>query len=251
MITDVRTVMWKEWKEMLRHKGGKRSTTMTSLLMLVVMGVVMPWQAGIAWVTTPIMSLILAAMTPVILVTNTVADSFAGERERHTLETLLATRLSDRTILFGKIGTTVSYAWVMTQIVLLIALVPVNIRFWQGRILLYRADVMLSGLGLSLLVASLASTIGVLISLRASSVKQAQQTLGLAVFLLAWGPILGLQVLPDEWKAGLGEMLKTLLTQGVGLTQVTLVVAAALVALNAGLLAVAMARFQRTRLILD
>ena len=49
------------------------------------------------------------------------------ERERHTLETLLSTRLSDHTILLGKIGATVSYAWGMTQIVLLIALVPVNI----------------------------------------------------------------------------------------------------------------------------
>ena len=251
MITDIGTVMCKEWKEILRQQGGKRSTTMTSLLAIVVMSVVMPWQAGIGWVTIPIMPLILAAMTPIILVANTVADSFAGERERHTLETLLATRLSDRTILLGKIGATVSYAWVMTQIVLLIALVPVNIRFWEGRLLLYRADVVLCSLGLSLLVACLTSTVGILVSLRASSVKQAQQTLGLTVFLLAWAPILGLQVLPDEWTAGLGEMLKTLLTQGVGLTQVTLVIAAALVALNALLLAVAMGRFQRTRLILD
>ena len=101
------------------------------------------------------------------------------------------------------------------------------------------------------MVASRTSTVGILVSLHASSVRQAQQTLGLAMFLLAWVPMLGLQVLPDEWKTSLRVMLKTLLTQGVGLSQVTLVVAAVLVALNAGLLAVAMARFQRTRLILD
>jgi len=250
MISDVRTVMWKEWKEALCQQGGKRSTTMTSLLAIVAMGIIVPWQAGIAWVTTPV-ALGFWAMMPVVLVATTVADSFAGERERHTLETLLATRLSDRAILFGKIGATVGYAWARTQIVLLIALVPVNIRFWQGRILLYRADVMLSGFGLSLLGASLLSTIGVLVSLRASSVKQVQQTLGLAVFILAWAPILALQVLPDEWKTRLGQALKASLTSGADLTQVLLTVAAALAVFNAGCLAVAMARFQRTRLILD
>ena len=250
MIADIWTVMWKEWREMLRQSGNKRSTTMTSLLAIVVMGIIMPWQAGIAWVTTPV-SLGFWVIIPVILIATAVADSFAGERERHTLETLLATRLSDRTILFGKIGATVSYAWARTQIVLLIALVPVNIRFWQGRILLYRVDVMLSGLGLSLLLASLVSTAGILVSLRANSVKQAQQTLGLAVFVLAWGPILALQILPAEWKARLGQALKAFLASGAGWTQVILIVAAALVVFNAGFLAAAMARFQRTRLILD
>ena len=66
---------------------------------------------------------------------------------------------------------------------------------------------MLNGFGLSPLVASLVSTIGVLISLRANSVKQAQQTLGLAIFTLAWVPILTLQVLPNEWKTHLVQIL--------------------------------------------
>lgn len=250
MIADIWTVMWKEWREMLRQSGSKRSTALRFLIMTVVIGFLMPWQAGIEWVTTPV-SLSLWAMIPVVLIAATVADSFAGERERHTLETLLATRLSDRAILFGKIGATVSQAWVATQIVLFIALVTVNVRFWEGRILLYRADVILSGLGLSLLVTSLASTVGILISLRANSVKQAQQALGLAVFILAWAPILALQMLPAEWKARLGQASKAFLASGADLTQVILVVAVALVVLNARLLVAAMARFQRTRLILD
>lgn len=250
MIADIWTVMWKEWREMLRQSGSKRSTAGVSVLMMAVMGIFMPWQAGIEWVTTPV-SLGLWVVIPVVLIATTVADSFAGERERHTLETLLATRLSDRAILFGKIGATVGHAWVVTQIVLFIALVVLNVRFWEGQILFYRADVVLSGLGLSLLGASLVSTVGILISLRANSAKQAQQMLGLAVFILAWAPILALQMLPAEWKARLGQALKTLLASGADLTQVILIVAAALVVLNAGFLVAAMARFQRTRLILD
>ena len=199
MIADIWTMIWKECREVLRQSGSKRSTALRFLSVMVTMGVFLPWQAGIEWVTSPV-SLGFWVMIPVILVVTMVADSFAGERERHTLETLLASRLSDRAILFGKIGAIISHTWVVTQIVMIIALVPSNIRFWEGRVLFYRADVMLSGLGLSLLVASLVSTVGVLISLRASSAKQAQQTMGLAVFILAWGPILALQVLPDQWK---------------------------------------------------
>ena len=250
MITDIRSVMWKEWREILRQSGSKRSTAGASVLMMAIMGIFMPWQAGIEWLTTPA-SLGLWVVIPVLLIATAVADSFAGERERRTLETLLATRLSDRAILFGKIGATVSYAWVMAQVVLLIALVVVNVRFWDGQLLLYRADVALGGLGLSFLMASLMSTIGILVSLRANSVKQAQQTLGLAVFILAWAPILALQLLPAEWEARLGQALKAFLASGADWTQAILIVAAALAVLTAGFLAVAMARFQRPRLILD
>ena len=44
-----------------------------------------------------------------------VPDPLPRERERHTLETLLASRLSDRAILLGKIGAAVGFEWVITQ----------------------------------------------------------------------------------------------------------------------------------------
>jgi ABC-2 type transport system permease protein len=40
-----------------------------------------------------------------------LGDAIAGERERHTLETLLASRISDRAILLGKVIVTTGYAW--------------------------------------------------------------------------------------------------------------------------------------------
>ena len=250
MITDILTMIWKEYREGLRQNGSKRSNTLRLFMAMVTVGVILPWQAGIAWVTTPV-NLVFWVMIPVILASMMVPDSFAGERERHTLETLLANRLSDRVILFGKIGAIVSQTWVVTQIVMHIALIPINIRFWEGRILFYRTDVMLSGLVLSLLVVGLVSTVGVLISLRASSVKQAHQTLGLAVFILAYGPILALQVLPDEWRTRLGQALKVFMAPGADLTQVIFKIAAVLVVVNIGFLIAAMLRFQRARLILD
>ncbi len=249
MIADIWTMIWKESRQVLGQSGRKRSTALGFFIM-VVYGVILPWQVGIGWVTTPI-PLVFWTIIPVLFAVAMGADSIAGERERHTLETLLASRLSDRAILLGKIGAIVSHAWLVTQIVMLIALVSSNIRFWEGQVMFYRAEAMLSGLGLSLLVASLVSTVGALISLRASSVKQAQQTFGLAVFVLAWAPILALQVLPDKWKTHLGQTLKVLVESGADLTQPILIVAAALVVLTAGFLVVAMSRFQRARLLLD
>ena len=84
------------------------------------------------------------------------------------------------------------------------------------------------------------------LSLRAATVRQAQQTLGLAVFAIAWIPILGINLVPDAWKAYLGQVLKS-----GNIALLVSIAAISLIALDLALLGAAMARFQRTRLILD
>jgi ABC-2 type transport system permease protein len=56
-----------------------------------------------------------------------ISDAIAGERERHTLETLLASRISDQAILLGKVLVTVGYNWGMTLFCLLLGSVVVNL----------------------------------------------------------------------------------------------------------------------------
>jgi ABC-2 type transport system permease protein len=179
-----------------------------------------------------------------------VADSFAGERERHTLETLLASRLSNQAILLGKIGAVVSYVWLMTQLVLIVALIPVNILHGQGQLLLYTPEVLLSGVVLSFFLSSLMSNIGVLISLRAGTVKQAQQILGVSVFVIAYVvPMLGvyaLRFVPVETR---NLLFQSFLTGDVVL--IVLVASVLLIILNVGFFAVTKVRFQRSRLILN
>lgn len=101
MIADFMTVMWKERKEVL-EQGGARGR-MGLVIIVGAFGVFLPLQMGRARVESPV-ALVYWAWVPLFLVISVVADSFAGERERHTLESLLAARLSDRTILFGKAG---------------------------------------------------------------------------------------------------------------------------------------------------
>jgi ABC-2 type transport system permease protein len=246
MKDDVLTVIWKERKGLFCVRG-RRAQAVLAMFSPVLLAIYLPLREGVEWVRGPL-SLLLAFVASLILVGISVPDSFAGERERHTLPTLLASRLSDRAILFGKIITSVAYAWGVTLILLIVSLVTVNVAHWEGHILFYEPSILLADLVFSFLVALLTASAGALFSLRAATVQQAQQTL-MAVLLL---PPMILQFVlfaimgSDSGKALLQEVLGAL-----SFEQIILIIAGALVVLDLGLLVAAMARFQRARLILD
>jgi ABC-2 type transport system permease protein len=246
MSADLLTMMWKEAKDMLLQQGGWRSGIVPMVIIpLGVFGVMLPWQMGRAWVDSP-MTLAVWAWMPLMLMSSLIADSFAGERERHTLETLLASRLPDRAILFGKVCAVVCYGWGLTLLGVLLGLLTVNLAHGKGRLLLYSAKFALGIVVVSGLTAWLAAGAGVLISLRATTVRQAQQTLTIAVMLLLFVPVYGVRLLPKEWQTWLGKML----TAG-GPERLALTVIAILAVLDVVLLSAALARFKRARLILD
>lgn len=244
-MADVRTVMWKEFKELLQYRGNMRGGTVGLLVFVVVFGIFLPLQFGRRWVESPI-SLIYWAWVPLFLVASVIADSFAGERERHTLETLLASRLSDRAILFGKVAAAVGYGWGLTMFGLILGLVTVNVTHSGSGLVLYPAATGVGILVLSLLTAGLAASAGVLVSLRAASVRQAQQTLSIAVMVLIFVPVFGVQALPQTWQTRLVQAVV-----GLDVNTMVPVVLLILIVLDGVLLAMAIARFQRARLILD
>jgi ABC-2 type transport system permease protein len=55
--------------------------------------------------------------------------SVAGERERRTLETLLASRLDERAILFGKLLAARAYGWGLTLLSLLLGAASVSLAY--------------------------------------------------------------------------------------------------------------------------
>jgi len=246
MITDLLTMMWKEWKEMLLQHGGIRSGILPMLIIpLGLLGVMLPWQMGRAWIESP-MSLAVWAWMPLMLMARLIADSFAGERERHTLETLLASRLPDRAILFGKVCAVVSYGWGLTMLGVLMGLLTVNLVHGRGELLLYSRKFTLGILVLSWLGAWLAAGAGVLVSLRAATVRQAQQVLMIAIMLLLFVPVYGVRLLPGEWRAQIARALGA-----GGAARPVLVIIAALTVVDISLVIAAMARFRRARLILN
>jgi len=246
VVADVWTVFWKEWKQLtLRQGRGLGRGLLGTLMIPLIFGIFLPWQMGREWVTTPV-ALIYWVWVPLILVSSIVADSFAGERERHTLETLLASRLSDQAILLGKLAAAVSYGWGVTMVSLLLGLVTVNLAYGRGELLLYPADVAVGIILLSFLAAGLMAGIGVLISLRSPTTRQAQQVMSLATMGLLFGVIYGLRALPPALQeAILGPLMR------LRVAQMVFWAAAALLVLDGVFLAAAMARFRRARLILD
>lgn len=243
MIADLGTVVWKEWKDTLRRGGGHGK--LVPWLFWGGFGVILPLQVGRAWVESPIV-LAYWIWVPMALVSSAMADSFAGERERHTLETLLASRLSDRAILFGKIVAAVAYWLGVTWGSLLLGLATINLAHGHGSLLIYPPTVSLGIVVLGLLGAGLAAGAGVLVSLRAATVRQAQQICMIAIMLLPFVPVLGVRALPAEWKARLLEPFAA-----AGGTRLVVMAAVVLAVLDIGLLTGAAIRFRRARLILD
>ena len=244
MFRDLRTVIWKETKEILGQRGRFKGGKVGIFIFLAVFGIVLPLQNGPGWIHSPL-AMIYWAWVPFLLASGVVADSFAGERERHTLETLLASRLPDRAILAGKIGAAVLYAWGLTLVSVLAGAVAINIVHGKGRILFYAAPVAAGIFGLTFLVALLASGLGVLISLRAATVRQAQQTFSV-VFLLMFIPLFVLPMLPAPVKA---KLLAA--ASGLGAIAAALAVVLILAVADTVILLVADRRFRRNRLILD
>jgi len=110
MNTDIMTIIWKESKGLFKQ-GKSRSKSILVLATPVFMfGIILPIQFREEWLSMA-WSLAIALFTPLILIAPTICESFAGERERHTLETLLASRLPDRSILFGKMIISILYGF--------------------------------------------------------------------------------------------------------------------------------------------
>jgi ABC-2 type transport system permease protein len=245
VIGDVLTVAWKEWRELLQVGGSHRGGRLSLVILIAVFGVVLPLQSGADWVQSRA-TVFYWGWVPLMLVGSAVADSFAGERERHTLETLLASRLPDRAILLGKMLAALSYGWGLVMVMLALSLVTVNVAARSGPFLMFPWTFAVGAPLLALLGAGLSATAGVLVSLRAPTVRQAAQTLNVGILLLIFIPVLGMQALPDAWRSQIGAW-----AMSVGIDGLLWVAAALLAVLDMALLAAAAARFRRARLVLD
>ncbi len=244
MITDILTVAWKELREILAFGDSRGRSKFSMLLIIVIFGVFMPLQNGREWVTSPV-SVMVWGWMPYMWVYSVVADSFAGERERHTLEALLSTRLSDKAILFGKLLTAVAYGFILTWVILLVSLVTINVVFGGQGLLFFPFDMTIGALLFSILISGLSASIGVLVSLRAGSVRQAQQWMS-AGMLVLFLPLMFIQFVPKGWMASIISVLKN-----VDLFTAAILVVVALVVIEMVLIAITLRMFQRSKLILD
>ena len=124
----------------------------------------------------PLFWIVAVALTPAV-----AADSFVGEKERDTIEPLLATPVRDQELFAGKLLTAVIPAvlgtWLGTAI--FAALVAVSHSPYYPAFVLGDRDWLFSSLVIAPLVALLAAGVGALISTRVSSYRVAYQLNGL------------------------------------------------------------------------
>ena len=242
-MNDLLAMTWKEFKEIIAMWRGRNKISL--VLLLGVFGVFLPLQSGPEWMTSPA-AILSWSWFPILMVSSITADSFAGERERHTLETLLATRLSDSVIVAGKIIAAVVYGLVFFSAFVLISMISINVAYWSGSLLLFPRLLAVSLAILESLGAILAAALGVIVSLKSATVRQAQQTLNLAIIGVILIPVAVVYLMPTAWRKSL-----TIRLSGMGELQLLLVAAVAFAAIDAVALIIARRAFRRPRLILE
>ena len=236
-MSDILTMLWKESKDVLFQGGWK--SLIRPLFIVGIMGFYLPLQFGSQWVDLTPIGMVLLLWIPFFVIISFIGDAIAGERERHTLETLLASRMPDRAILLGKVVAIVLYAWGMGVLSLLLGLVLVGLFRNQGNWMFYPLDLFVDALVLILLASVLAASAGVLISLRVSTVRQAQQILSVGTIVFVFGSIFVLRAVPANVFSSLSY------------AQILLIAMAVIAVLDAILLGLSLVSFQRSRLILS
>ena len=236
-MSDILTIMWKEWKDSL-FQGGWRAWV-RPVLLIGLLGVVEPLVNKAGWMDLSPIEMVAFLWFAFFIIISIVADSFAGERERHTLETLLASRMPDRAILLGKVAIVVLYGWGVMVVGLFLGAAVFNLAHGQGQFLFYPTDLLLFTLVLGLLVGTLGASAGVLLSLKIPTVRQVQQMLSIGTLLLG-GALLGLlQLLPKDFFITFTP------------DQILLMAAGLVAVLDIVLLTFTLVRFQRAKLILS
>jgi ABC-type Na+ efflux pump permease subunit len=250
MRDDVVTVAWKELSEVRSGRGHGQRGTLGIVLVTLFLALAVPFSegsAGFGGIGVMAIGAIVAAMW----VLTSVPDSFAGERDHRTLETLLATRLPAEAILLGKLVAAVVVAVALGTIAIMLSVIAsalgTAVHGATGEAVSFPWLDMGFGVVLSVLVAFALSNVGILVALRASSAMVAMRELGLGLAGTVFVVSFVLNALPRGASSDLTDV-----TADVGsLSPWVLAGGAALVfaVLNVALFAVARARFTRPKLI--
>jgi len=252
-MTDILTVARKELREIVGGGSGRKGL-FRELFFIFLFGVFFPLSQSEAWRSGAVPT-VFVFMIPLFLAGPYIADTFAGERERKTLETLLATRLPDSSIYLGKILAVCTYAWAVTQLILLASLVALNIAgdgagatVGTGRWFVYPASVWVGALAGSYASALLISGIGTFISLRSETVRSAHQAMMIPLFVLIFGGSFGIGAL---WRAlpADTQMSMTLWASGISGLEAILGIVTILLLVDVFLLRLGVRRFRRSKLI--
>lgn len=126
-MTDAWIVTVKELIEMVSDRSSRRGLLVQAILVTVGLGILVPHSTAALWLAGSPDAILLFLLLPPVVAGALGADAFAGERERRTLETLLATPLSDRAVVAGKAIAALTAAAAVSVASLIAAVITVNV----------------------------------------------------------------------------------------------------------------------------
>jgi len=205
----VLAVLRKEFLEIVADRQSLRGTALQSMIFFGICGVFSPWRSahGEMWGSLSLM-LTLYALLPTVIATSVAADAFAGELERGTLESLLATAVTDSAVFWGKALTAVSMSLTLSVACLLSALF---ITFHVHHLPLDTVDprvlflVVLGHIGASTCLTAIA----IYVSSKVKVARSAQQALSIGSLLGIFGLTMAGSFLERSgwWRIAEGEAL--------------------------------------------
>ena len=236
-------VAWKEWREVARLDDGFRALGLRFIL-VAVFGVVLSWRLGSEygrdWSTIGVLvELAILAALPV------APDAFAGERERHTLESLLATAVTPREVFLGKYLAIMGFAAVSVVLGAVLGVATALLRYGSSRIAI-DPEVMIGGMILGALGAAVIGGLTMIISIYSPTVRSASQrsAYGLVALLLIVSSLR--RTMSPAWRMRLAQLAGTF-AQAPRPSQIA-VIALVLLAVAAVVSAGGLASFGRRRL---
>jgi ABC-2 type transport system permease protein len=248
LFTQTFVIIRKEWvdiKSTLFSHHNFLAGIWPILLFCAAFGVYEPLRNGPDWLRSPIMVFSLSMLVPFVSIGFLSPYSFVGERQRGTLEPLLATPVSDQALLFGKIIPAVLFGWGIA--IGSMALGSISLFFSTGRIFVYPLQIAIPTLLLSLFFALLVAILGTNSSLYAKTLLEAQNNLGMILFIPIVLPafLIG-PLMPEAWKGILVQSVAPF-----GSTHLLLMIMILLISADIIIMVLTRRRFHRKRLIFE
>ncbi|MHB1461407.1 MAG: ABC transporter permease subunit [Armatimonadota bacterium] len=206
MVRDILTVIQKEMWEYWQMRGSK--APWRGHLFAIILFSIWPAMSGAVLMGSPWCALMWAWIVT-IMTTPYVADSFAGERERHTMDTLLSSRLSDGAIVVGKLLSASLCSWMTGMASLPIAVLLANLLSPNHSVHLH-PTVWFTAPILALSMAFMVAGYTSIVVVKAVTVKQATQTASYGTIFIIIIPLLAMRFLPQhtvqQFMASLGKL---------------------------------------------
>jgi ABC-2 type transport system permease protein len=175
----IRALFKKEMLEIVGDRQSRRGGLVQGAVFALVLGVLTVKPE--AWLAAEPSAVFFFAYLPGIAAAAVAADAFAGERERRTLETLLASPIDERAILLGKTAAAVAFGGLVGTAGLALGIFRVSV---ASGLFVPAAPLVAGALGASLVSSLFFASLAVIISMYVSVARAAQQIASISALAL-------------------------------------------------------------------